>query len=82
MEEQIKSDSLKDVLAELQKLQLEYYGKCYICVGTHESGGIDVYIGTIPYDGSFGFSDIDDSSVWKSTYQKLLEYLKQTNNEE
>ena len=79
MEEQIKLDSLKDVLVELQELQLMYYGECYICIDTYDTGSIDVYIGS-PYDELFEFSAIDDNNAWKSTYQKLLEYLKQINN--
>ena len=81
MEEQIKLDSLKDVLVELQELQLEYYGECYICVDTYDSGSIDVYIGS-SYEKLFEFSAVDDSSTWKSTYQELLEDLKRVGYEE
>ena len=44
MEEQIKLDSLKDVLVELQKLQLEYHGKYIFGITQYNDDTIKVWL--------------------------------------
>ena len=75
MEEQIKLESLKDVLVELQKLQLKYFGKCAFHINTFRKN-IEVLIPEIYDCGFFNFSVFDNCVAWRVVYERILEYLK------
>ena len=67
-----KFKSLKSVFILLQQLQAKYYDIYAMHVDTYSSGSIDVYV----LHELFEFSSVDDSSVWKATYQELLKLFK------
>ena len=76
-----KFTSLKSVLTLLQKLQTKYYGKCVFFLDQYISGDVDVFIKIGSYSKLVFFRSADDCNVWKTTYQELLEYLKQLDYE-
>ena len=81
MEERIKLDSLKDVLVELQKLQLEYHGKYVFGIRQYNNDTIKVWLDNMDEYYDWLFSKYHKEE-WEETYNRVLYFLNKINNEE
>ena len=78
-----KLSSLNSVLILLQQLQVKYYGKCSFFLSVYMPINIDVYINDKLRESElFFFYDGEGVIKWTQTYQHLLDYLKEIDNEE
>jgi hypothetical protein len=76
-----KLSSPKSVLKLLQQLQVKYFGRCAIEIMAYTTGSITVYIFTNSSKyGVFEFASYNNEP-WDSIYQRVLDYLKENNNE-
>ena len=72
----IKLESLKDVLVELQKLQLEYHGKYVFGIRRYDDDTIKVWLDNMnEYCEWFKFSKYHKEE-WEGTYNRILDFLK------
>ena len=78
-----KLSSLNSVLILLQQLQVKYYGKCSFFLSVYMPINIDVYINDkLRKSELFCFYAGECVIKWTHTYQHLLDYLKEIDNEE
>ena len=78
-----KLSSLNNVLILLQQLQVKYYGKCSFFLSVYIPVSMDVYINDkLRKSELFCFYAGEGVIKWTHTYQHLLDYLKEIDNEE